>query len=139
MKERVCEAWPVSIPETVRRETVEAAPDLPDAIRIRENIEAGRLSVPQGEKHTGKGEEAVLFLFKAGGFDAVATDDAHFLRTLRGLGIAYAVPAVIIVKLREEGTLLTTEAFQALEALRPHISPEEHAAARLLLSERSNP
>ena len=100
VKECVCEAWLVSIPQTVRRETVEQAPELPDA---------------------------------------VATDDTRFIRTLRGLGVAYAVPAVIIVQLREEGSFSTAEAIQALKALRPHISQEEHAAAQLMLSERRMP
>jgi rRNA-processing protein FCF1 len=139
LKERVCEAWRVSIPQTVRRETVDQAPELPDAVRINENIAAGRLSVSEGKKETGKVEEAVLRLFKAGNFDAVATDDTRFIRTLRGLGVAYAVPAVIIVRLREEGSLSTAEAVRALKALRPHISHEEHAAAQLMLSGRRIP
>ena len=134
LKERVCGAWDVSMPAAVRRETVEQAPTLPDAIRIRENIAAGRLTVVGGSAGVGKGEDALLRLYKAGGFDAVATDDARFIRQLRGLGVPYAVPAVIVVKLRLAGVLTTDEAEMALAALRPHISAEENAAGQLMLS-----
>lgn len=133
LKERVCEAWQVTIPAMVRHETVEQAPALPDAIRIRENITAGRVSVVGGGSRTKRGEEAVLQLYRAGGFDAVATDDARFIRVLRGLSIPYAVPAVVVVRLRQNGVLSKDEAGQALAALRPYISADEHAAAQLML------
>ena len=134
VKERVCRAWEVSIPATVRRETVAQAPLLPDAVRIRENIAAGLLTVVAGSAGTEQGEGAVLKLYRTGGFDAVATDDARFIRHLRGLGVPYAVPAVIVVKLRLAGVLPAAEAKLALAALRPHISAEEHAAAQLMLA-----
>jgi rRNA-processing protein FCF1 len=134
LKERVCGAWEISVPAAVRQETVDAASARPDAERIRQNIEAGHITVLSGSSSTGRGEDAVLRLFKSGGFDAVATDDTRFIRRLRGLGVAYAVPGVIVVKLRLAGSMGDRDADQALEALRPHISPEEYAAARLMLS-----
>ena len=134
LKERVCATWEVCIPATVRRETVEQAPTLPDAIRIRDNIVAGRLCVVKETAGARRGEDAVLRLYQAGGFDAVATDDARFIRILRGLGVPYAVPGVLVVKLRQAGALSTAEAGVGLAALRPHISPEEYAAAQLMLS-----
>jgi hypothetical protein len=139
LKERVCNAWPVSIPDAVRRETTENAPELPDAMRIRDNIDAGRIAVVEASMGTGKGEEEALRLFRASGTDAIATDDGRFIRTLRGLGVAYAVPAVIVVKLLEEGVFSAGEAVQALASLRPYISPEEHATAQLMLSDRRMP
>ena len=81
----------------------------------------------------------MLRLFENGNFDAVATDDTRFIRILRGLGVAYAVPAVIVVLLREEGAISTAEAVHALEAFRPHICREEHATAQLILLERRMP
>jgi hypothetical protein len=139
LKEQVCAAWRVSIPALVRQETVERAPHLPDAVRIGENITAGRLAVQaDGEKH-GKGEDAVLGLYQGGGFDAVATDDARFVRRLRGLGIPYALPAVIVVRLRLDGTLNAGQARQALAALRQHVSADQHAAALLMLSGGMSP
>ena len=117
----------------VRRETVERAPALPDAMRIRDNIASGRLTVVAGGADAKRGEDEVLQLYKAGGFDAVATDDVRFIRRLRVLGVPYAVPGVIVVKLRQSGAFSADEAEKALAALRPHISPEEHAAAQVVL------
>jgi len=134
LKEQVCAAWNVCIPSLVRSETVERAPHLPDALRIGDNIASGRLSVHVAESKEAKGEDAVLLLFHGGGFDAVATDDARFIRKLRGLGVPYAMPAIIVVRLRLEGTLKADEAEKALAALRPHISADQHAAAQLMLS-----
>ena len=139
LKERVCAAWAVSIPATVQCETVEQAPTLPDAVRIRDNIAAGHLTVVTGSAGTEKGEDAALRLYKAGGFDAIATDDARFIRRLRGLGVPYAMPAVIVVKLRLAGVLPGVDAHTALAALRPHISAEEHAVAQLMLSKGKTP
>lgn len=134
LKERVCEAWEVSIPRAVKRETVEQAPHRPDAIRVKSNIEDGRLRVAGGREREARGEDAVLRLYTKGSFGAVATDDVRFIRLLRGMGVPYAVPAVIVVALRQEGVLTAEEAGQALTALRPHVSADEHAAAALMLS-----
>jgi rRNA-processing protein FCF1 len=134
LKEKVCAAWTVSIPVLVLQETVERAPRLPDAVRISENIAAGRLAVQAVGQDQAKGEDAVLGLYQGGGFDAVATDDARFIRRLRALGVPYALPAVIVVRLRLDGTLNADQAGQALAALRQHISADQHAAALLMLS-----
>ena len=72
--------------------------------------------------------------YQGGGFDAVATDDARFIRKLRGLGLLFALPAVIILRLRQDGKLDAEQATEALAALRPHISVDQHAAALLMLS-----
>ena len=134
LKEPVCEAWKVVIPAVVRRETVEQAPRLPDAERIRQNIAAGRIAVNETRIGAAKGEEAALRLYRGGGFDAVASDDARFIRQLRGFGVPYAVPAVIVVWLCRDGILTAARAIKALAALRPHISPDQHAAAVLMIS-----
>lgn len=134
LKEQVCEAWQVVIPAVVRRETVDQAPRLPDATRIKQNIAAGRIAVNEGRVGAAKGEEAALLLYRGGGFDAVASDDARFIRQLRGLGVPYAVPAVIIARLCRDGFLTADRAVTALAALRPHISPDQHAAAVLMVS-----
>lgn len=75
----MCAAWTVSIPVAVRRETVEQAPALPDATRIREHIAAGHLTVTAEGNTKVKGEDAVLELYWDGAFDAVATDDTRFI------------------------------------------------------------
>jgi rRNA-processing protein FCF1 len=134
LKEQVCEAWKVVIPAIVRRETTEQAPRMPDAARIKQNIADGRIAVNETRVGAAKGEEAALRLYQAGGFDAVASDDARFIRQLRGLGVPYAVPAVIVVRLCRDGSMAMDRALEALASLRPHISPDQHAAAVLMIS-----
>jgi hypothetical protein len=55
------------------------------------------------------------------------------------LGIPYALPAVIVVRLRLDGTLNADQARQALAALRQHVSADQHAAALLMLSGGMSP
>jgi hypothetical protein len=139
LKERVCAAWDVVIPESVRRETVEQAPSLPDAVRIRENLDNGRLRMEGSGAPGVRGEDAVLALHGAGSVDMVATDDARFIRRLRGLRVPYAVPAVLVILLWKSGAFTPAEASDALGELRPFVSAEEHAAATLMLSGGTNP
>ena len=139
IKETVCQAWTVTIPMAVHRETVHQAAGRPDAIRIENNITAGCLTVATRDSGHDKGDDAVLALYNAGGFDVVATDDARLIRHLRGLGVPCAVPAVLVVMLRQTGNISQDQAAQGLSALRPHISPEEHAAAKLMLHMEDRP
>ena len=134
LKERVCAVCSITIPELVRRETVERAPHLPDAVRIRENVEKRHIRVREAVGSQVDGEDAALFLFRDGGFDVIASDDARFIRRLRGLGVPFAVPAVIAVLLFRDGALTADQVREALEALRPHVSADQYAAAQLLLS-----
>jgi rRNA-processing protein FCF1 len=134
LKEAVCMAWAVSIPTLVVEETVDRSPKCPDAVLIEENIHAGRLKVHNVGQGNVKGEDAVLSLFNSCGFNAVGTDDARFIRRLRGLGVPYALPAVILVKLCQEKCMSNQEALDALAALRPYISDDEHAVAYLVLA-----
>ena len=134
LKERICAVWSITIPDLVQRETTEWAPHLPDAVRIRENVVKRRLSVKDVRDVQVKGEDAVLHLFREGGFDAVASDDARFVRRLRGLGVPFVVPAVVVVLLRKERVMSAQQAGEAVEELRPHISADQYASAQLLLS-----
>lgn len=88
-----------------------------DAVRIGLNIAVGHLNVHGDCGDHLKGEDAVLQLYQGGGFDAIATDDARFIRRLRGLGIPFAVPAVIVVRLWQEVAIKTDQAHLALTAL----------------------
>lgn len=137
LKEQVCAVWSVTIPELVRREAVERAPHLPDAVRIRENVEQRQLAVQKVAGAYADREDAALFLFREGGFDVIASDDARFIRRLRGLGVPFAVPAVIAVLLCRDGVLTAVQGREALDALRPHVSADQYATARLLLPGRA--
>lgn len=134
LKERVCAAWDIHIPTLVRRETTAEVERFPDAVQIRENIDAGLITVAGDRRKRKKGEDAALDLFRSGEFKAIATDDTRFIRRLRGLDVPYAVPAVILVQLHNEGVLTRDQANGALEALSPLISPEEQAVAELMLT-----
>ncbi len=134
LKERVCAAWDIHIPALVRRETTAEAARFPDAVQIRDNIAAGLITVAADRRRRKQSEDAALDLFGSGEFQAIATDDTRFIRRLRGLGVPFAVPAVILVRLRNEGILTRDQASEALEALSPLISPEEHAVAELMLT-----
>jgi hypothetical protein len=123
------------VPELVRVETVDRTPDLPDARAIHENIGAGLVQVVAQTEQALSGEEAALHLFRTHGLDAVATDDARFIRRLRSLGVPYAVPGAIVVMLLRERVLSVDEARSALAALRPHISSDEHTVAQLVLGQ----
>lgn len=136
LKEAVCECWRVEIPGLVEHETVRQAPDLPDAVRIGRNIADGLVRVRRTAAGGTRGEEEVLSMFRSGAYDAIATDDARFIRELRSAGIPFAVPSVIVVKLQREGRLSTADAERALLDLRPFVSPDQHAAAWLMLSGR---
>jgi rRNA-processing protein FCF1 len=135
LKEKVCSAFQVAIPAAVWRETVEQAAGLPDAERIQANVEASRIQVRSESKANEKGEEAVLAVYRLGGFDAVATDDRRFIRHLRTLGVPFAVPSGLVVAMLAQKTLGKEEAQVALEALRPHISEEQYSVAFMRLNQ----
>jgi hypothetical protein len=116
-----------------RRAKFWAEPNVLHSDFIRLPCRISWVTVVSDARRRGKGEEAALTLFQAGEFDAIATDDVRFIRRLRWLGVPFAVPAVIVVKLHLAGVLSRTEADTALGALVPLISPDERAVAELML------
>lgn len=129
LKEEVCRAMTVIIPGEVKRETVDQASGRPDAIRIDENIKARLLHVKGRASRTRKGENAVLNLYRSGGFNAIASDDHRFLKHLKGLGVPFAVPAALIVLIMKLQNLGRQEAQDRLLSLKPYISDEQYAVA----------
>ncbi len=139
LKEAICDVWHVVIPPLVRDETVTRGRGLPDAEQIQANIDSERIIVAEGNpdgqiKHHIKGEDAVLELFRGGGFDAIASDDARFVRRLRTLAVPHAVPAVLVVRMFRERVLTVEEALDALDALRGHINADQYAVARVIVA-----
>ena len=137
LKEAVCSAWSIAIPRVVETEIVTAGAGRPDAELVRENIELNRIAVwddGAGVDTHRRGEDAVLAMFRHGGYAAVASDDARFIRRLRVLSVPFAVPAVIIVLLHRDGVLTDDAARAALEELRQHISPDQYATGVLMLT-----
>ena len=85
LKETLCDAWDVHVPTLVRRETTVPAPALPDAVRIRENIAAGRIVVVATGTTRGKGEDAVLKLYRSVPGEIIDRGGLHNLQVAQGL------------------------------------------------------
>ncbi len=137
LKEAVCSAWRIHIPRLVETEVVTMGAGRPDSELVRNNINADQITVHDHEIKFGdqeKGEDAVLELFRHGEYNAIASDDARFLKRLRVLSVPFAVPAIIVVLLYRDGVLNETTAREALEKLRYHISPEQYATGVLMLT-----
>lgn len=134
LKEDVCRHERVSIPAAVHSEVVSVGLSRghADAEVVARNVDAGALRVVESDA-SAKGDAVLLPCFRAGRFDAVATDDAKLLRRLRQAGVPVAVPGALLLRLVQAGAVTVEVAFARLAALRPYISDEEHAAVRLLL------
>ncbi len=124
------------VPDAVRRETVDEAPALPDAMAIRANVAAGAVVVLPPTRDRTTGDTALLATFNRKDFDAIATDDRRLIREIRSLGAPYLVPCTLLVVMAAEGTMRRMEAISALESLRPYVSEEEYAAAMLCVEGR---
>jgi len=138
LKEKVCQSMMVFIPGEVKRETVDQASGLPDALRIGENIEARMIHVSDTSGGARKGEDAVLDLYRSGGFDAIGSDDHRFLRHLKGLGVPFAVPAALIILMTRHLDLNRREAEDCLFSLKPYISEEQYAVAMITIGQERN-
>jgi len=135
-KELVCRTCTVVIPPEVRREVVDDGQGRPDALATGQNIATGLLAVAASRAESGdrKGEDAVLALYRQGGFDGVCSDDRRLLGKLRTLGIPYLTPATLIVVLVRKGCLSRDDGAKTLIGLAPRISVDEYAVARLSLA-----
>jgi len=132
LKELVCRNFTVVVPQTVKEEVVDNAARHPDSAIIRENLDAGLLSVKKSS-YTGQGEDEVFKVFKQGGFDAVCSDDERFLKRLQVFDMPYITPSVFIALLLKKGTLTVKEARKRLEELSPFVSDDEYNAVKLVL------
>ena len=142
-KSAVLSALKTSIPLEVKRETVDEGKkgNHPDAFIIEKNIKRGTLKPVQTSKKTQqgfvahKGEREVVALFLGGGYDAVASDDARFLRKLEVAGIPFITAAACVVYLYVSGKVKKKRALDLLKQLRKHISDEEYSVFRLFMEE----
>jgi len=139
LKERVCRAFSVSIPQRVKEEVVDngLSKELPDAAMVADNIERGFIDVREvsGPKNS-VGEKDAVALFQAGGFDAIGSDDKQFIRHLRLFGIPYMTPATCIAALHKQGALKQTEALKCLDELAAHISDSEYHTVKFFIEKR---
>ena len=141
VKETIASAMEVFIPVLVKRETVDEAKKhgYQDAFIIEENInkESVHVAAPNPRKPSSlpgtKGEAEVLSLFLSGNYDAIASDDQRFLSRLEAARIPYLTPTACLIYLFKGERVGKQAAKEMLESLRPFVSREEYAVAKLVL------
>lgn len=139
LKKLICQNFKIFIPAKVKEEVVDKGiqKGFNDALIVRDNIKKGLLVV---KKHRGDythGEQEILALYQNGSYDAIATDDAKFIRVLTMANIRYIVPAVFIVIMYNNRILSLSSALQRLEELAAFISEDEHIATKLYLEKKN--
>ncbi len=135
LKELIAENADISIPETVKREVVDAGKTkgCADAFAVEQNIEFGIIDVIESPLDYTKGDHALVAFFKNEKYDAVATDDAKLTRNLKAHGIRFILPGLIVYQLRKEGRVNSITTLWALDQLAEFISEDEFSMTRLLL------
>ena len=139
LKEDICESFAIFIQRLVKEEVVDKgkSKDLPDAVVIEKNINAGRIKIRTDKTvQATEGEKEALALYQRGGFDAIGSDDKRFIRRMRLLNIPYVTPAVLIALMVKSGDLKASEALKKLDALSPYVSDDEYYTIKLFLDQR---
>jgi hypothetical protein len=144
-KEAVVLAMEVHIPQLVKKETVDEAKErgYPDARIIEDNIGKKTLHVIKFKPmkspavSAAKGETDVLSLYQSGGYDAIAGDDRRFLNKLEAANIPYLTPTACLVYLHVNKKIRKSELMEMLDALKPLVSREEYAVAKLYMEGKS--
>ncbi|HAS53745.1 MAG: hypothetical protein A2X56_15105 [Nitrospirae bacterium GWC2_57_13] len=136
LKEDVCKAFSISIPQLVKEEVVDRgkSKNLPDAFLIEQNVQSGALTVlSEMRAKKIRGEDEVILAFRNGGYDAIGSDDRQFIRHLKAFHIPYVTPAVCIAVMVRQGMMTRESGFANLDALAPYISDDEYYTVRLFL------
>ncbi len=144
-KEVILSGLEVFIPALVRRETVDQAKDKghQDGVIIEENLNKKTLHVVEAKRKkqsllaATKGEDQVVSVFLSGAYDAIASDDRRFLKRLEAANIPYLTPTACLVYLCEEGRIERFKALQMLGALKPYVSSEEYAVAKIYVEKKA--
>lgn len=144
-KEAIISAMEVHIPPLVKKETVDEAKErgYQDAFTIEENINKKALYVVKHQRKkppaisAAKDEAEVVSLYLEGNYDAIASDDQQFLKKLEATNIPYLTPTACLVYLYRNGSVEKSAAVEMLESLRPFISREEYALAKVYMEEKS--
>jgi len=144
-KEAIVSAMEVHITPLVKRETVDEAKEggHQDAFTIEKNI--GKKALHVTELDSGelsamsaiKGEDSVASLYMEGNYDAVASDDRRFLKRLEAANIPYLTPTACLIYLHINERVEKSTALEMLESLKPLISREEYAVAKLYMGEKA--
>lgn len=139
LKEMVAEANALFIPAAVKKEVVDTGKNkgCADAFIVEENIAAQKITVVESTTHYPEGDEALVALFQADKYDAVATDDAKLVRKFRMRNIPHLLPALLLYRLWRQKLMTKDGALGRLEQLAEFISEEEYSTVRLLLEKQA--
>ena len=139
LKDLVVDANLLFIPDLVKREVVDTGKDkgCADAFIVEENIEAQRITVVESTTQYPDGDEALVALFHADKYDAVATDDAKLVRKFRMRNIPHVLPALLLHRLCRQKLITKEVALGRLGQLAEFISDEEYSTVKLLLEKQT--
>ncbi len=127
-KEAIVGLLEVSIPKKVYEETVTESKGCPDANKIQENVNNGKIQV-QGLLPHDKGEFEALKLYRSGGFELIVSDDRKFLNYLDRNGIPYLTSSSIIVYLLYKNKITKEDTIKYIENLKMYISKRQYLMA----------
>lgn len=133
VKEPICTAFRITVPDRVKQESVDQAPGLPDAECISNNITSKRIAVLSSGRTYPNDDDALVGEFNPRVFDAVGTDDRRLIRRLRALSIPFATPAICLLLLSRKLRYESAHALLCLQQLQPFISEDEFVTVRILM------
>lgn len=140
IKEKICLHFMITLPETVKKETVDAGKikGCLDAELIEKNIQEGLVKVaPEKYSPLRKGDQSLIDMFKKGKFESIATDDAKFIRHLKSMEIPFIMPGLLPYLLVQKGVIERAEALRWNEKLSSFISDDEYSTVKILLEAKT--
>ena len=129
LKEIIIGVVEVFIPDRVHEETVIESKGYPDASKIEENINEGKIHVAGPSRHD-KGEIEALELYRSGGFESIVSDDRKFLNYLERNNIPYLTSSSLIVYLLYKKRLSKEDTIKYIDNLKLYISREQYLTAQ---------
>jgi len=135
LKELVVIKYSVFIPESIKREVVDAGKkkDCVDAFAVEKNIESELIAVIDATVKVEKGDQALIAVYRNEDYDAIATDDVRLSHHLKALNIPFILPGLILYRLLKDGKTDYKTTLSALYQLSEFISEDEFATVRLLM------
>ena len=135
LKELVVIKYSVFIPESIKREVVDAGKkkDCVDAFAVEKNIESELIAVIDATVKVEKGDQALIAVYRNEDYDAIATDDVRLSHHLKALNIPFILPGLIVYRLLKDGKIDYKTTLWVLYQLSEFISEDEFATVRLLM------
>jgi hypothetical protein len=127
-KEFIVKLLDVSIPKRVHEETVIESKGYPDARKIQENIESGKIRVAGPSKHN-TGELEALSLYSSGGYESIVSDDRKFLNHLERNNIPYLTSSSLVVYLLYAKKISKEDTIKYIDSLKMYISRDQYLTA----------